>query len=110
MKIMQWWRRNWDRIGPARRIVRIGGDMLPASLPRRDVVLCQDNGEPWSVGMRCPCGCGDVIELLLTHDVKPRWDLQIDDRNRPTLHPSIWRNTGCRSHFWVRDGRIHWCQ
>ncbi|MDM9644782.1 DUF6527 family protein [Rhizobium sp. S163] len=29
--------------------------------------------------------------------------------DRPTLHPSVWRNSGCRSHFWVRRGRIAWC-
>ncbi|WP_425373246.1 DUF6527 family protein, partial [Klebsiella pneumoniae] len=33
----------------------------------------------------------------------------VDGKGRPTLYPSIWRTTGCRSHFWVRIGRIHWC-
>nr|WP_246810918.1 DUF6527 family protein [Ensifer sp. ENS09] len=60
--------------------------------------------------MRCPCGCGDTIELLVVDGAKPRWDLTMDEASRPTLHPSVWRGKGCRSHFWVRHGRIHWCE
>jgi hypothetical protein len=100
----------WDRYGPARQIRPIQDDALPESLPWRDFVLCHDDGEPWSVGMRCPCGCGGVIELLLASGTKPRWDLQIDIKNRPTLSPSVWRKTGCEAHFWVRHGRIKWCK
>ncbi|WP_318030080.1 DUF6527 family protein [Rhizobium ruizarguesonis] len=61
------------------------------------------------VGMRCPCGCGDTIELLVAAETKPRWDVTIDEVRRPTLHPSVWRQKGCRSHFWIRRGRVHWC-
>jgi hypothetical protein len=32
-----------------------------------------------------------------------------DARGRPTLRPSVWLRTGCRSHFWIRDGRVEWC-
>ena len=60
--------------------------------------------------MRCPCGCGETIELLVLDGAKPRWDVLIDKKNLPTLHPSVWRQTGCRSHFWVRKGRINWCE
>ncbi|WP_460931245.1 DUF6527 family protein [Oleiagrimonas citrea] len=59
--------------------------------------------------MRCPCGCGQIIELMLIHEVRPRWDLRVDEAGRPSLHPSIWLQRGCRSHFWLKHGRIHWC-
>ncbi|WP_420496783.1 DUF6527 family protein [Szabonella alba] len=59
--------------------------------------------------MRCPCGCGDIIELLVIAEAKPRWDVGADRERRPTLSPSVWRKTGCRSHFWVRRGRVQWC-
>ncbi|MGK5076537.1 DUF6527 family protein [Janthinobacterium sp. ZB1P44] len=91
-----------------RKVVFQVGDMLPARLPKRDLVLLQDDGENWSVGFRCPCGCGDTIELPLLHNVKPRWDIRVDARRRPTLAPSVWKTTGCKSHFWVRDGKIVW--
>ncbi|RWX40282.1 hypothetical protein EHH54_13175 [Rhizobium leguminosarum] len=110
MKIMFWFRRIWDRYGPARRIEIFEGDTLPATLPARDLVLMRDDGEDWSVGMRCPCGCGDTIELMVLENAQPRWDVAVDEVGRPTLHPSIWRNAGCQSHFWISRGRIHWCR
>lgn len=109
MKIFRWLRRFWDKHGPARRIRLVEGDALPERLPWRDLVLTRDDGDDWSVGMKCPCGCGQTIELLVLDDAKPRWDILIDESDLPTLHPSVWRKTGCRSHFWVKKGRIRWC-
>lgn len=93
---------------PDRKIVVQEGDTLPSTMPLRDLVLLKDDGEEWSVGFRCPCGCGDTIELLLLPDVYPRWDMTVDGRGRPTLTPSIWKATGCKSHFWVSAGKIIW--
>ncbi len=109
MDIRKWWRNVWAQFGPGRRMIVIEGDSLPQSMPRRDLVLAREDGEDWCVGMRCPCGCGDIIELLVIAEAKPRWDVKADRENRPTLSPSVWRKTGCRSHFWVRRGRVHWC-
>ncbi|MFD2263415.1 DUF6527 family protein [Lacibacterium aquatile] len=102
------WRRLWEDHGPARRLQVVETDSLPAKMPARDLVLTQDDGEPWSLGMRCPCGCGDTLELLVIKEARPRWDLQMQN-GKPTLHPSVWRQTGCRAHFWLREGRVHWC-
>ena len=107
--ITRWWRNVWARLGPRRRLRIIEGDSLPSPMPRRDVVLARDDGEDWCVGMRCPCGCGYVIELLVVAEAKPRWDVAVDAKGRPTLSPSVWLQKGCRSHFWLRNGRIHWC-
>lgn len=108
-RVMRWARRSWDAWHPPRQLLVVEGDALPARLPGRAVVLLRDDGEDWSVGLLCPCGCGDTIELMLIREAKPRWDLRADAKNLPTLHPSVWRNTGCRSHFWLRDGRVTWC-
>lgn len=99
--------KHW--LAPAMRVVEVEGDSLPASIPPNRVVHLLDDGESWSVGMLCPCGCKDVLELMLLPGVRPRWDLKVDKRGRPTLVPSVWRTTGCRSHFWVREGRVSWC-
>lgn len=107
--VMRWWRNVLARLGPRRRLRIIGGDSLPSCMPRRDVVLARDDGEDWCVGMRCPCGCGHMIELLVVAEAKPRWDVTVDAKGRPTLSPSVWLQKGCRSHFWLRNGRIHWC-
>ncbi|WP_245945061.1 DUF6527 family protein [Pelagibacterium lacus] len=59
--------------------------------------------------MKCPCRCGATIEMLIADGARPRWDIVADAKGRPTLQPSVWRNAGCKSHFWVRTGRIVWC-
>ncbi|HVV41961.1 MAG TPA: DUF6527 family protein [Nitrobacter sp.] len=107
--IPRWLRRAFDRYGPGRGLQIVEGDSLPARLPRRDLVLAREGDEDWCVGMRCPCGCGRTIELLLVKEAKPRWDLHTDPSGRPSLKPSVWLKTGCRSHFWLRRGRVEWC-
>jgi len=113
MRFLKWGRRIAAKIlntwGPARSVIVVEGDTLPSVLPRRNLVLAQEDGENWCVGMRCPCGCDEVIELLVVPEGKPRWEILIDYRRRPTLHPSIWRSAGCQSHFWIRKGRVIWC-
>lgn len=93
---------------PNRTLMVIDGDGLPVKLPKRDLVLLTDDGEPWSVAMMCPCGCGQRVELPLLREARPRWSLQVDKQNRPTLHPSVWLHEGCRSHFFVRRGKVEW--
>jgi hypothetical protein len=51
--------------------------------------------------MRCLCGCGTNIELLVVLEAKPRWEISIDAKQRPTLRPSVWVRRGYRSHFWL---------
>jgi hypothetical protein len=62
----------------------------------------------WSLFI-CPCGCGSVVTLSLQPVHSPFWKLTKMNSGRPTLHPSVWRDKGCLSHFWVKDGRIFWC-
>lgn len=88
-KIARWWREIWAQFGPYRRLRIVEGDSLSSQLPRRDLVLVRDDGEDWCVGMRCPCGCGHVIELLVVAEAKPRWDVSVDARGKPTLTPSV---------------------
>jgi len=109
MKSPLWWRHLKSRLLPARRLHVVNGDSLPRTLPRRDIVLARDDDGDWCIGMRCPCGCGQTIELMLLREVRPRWDLSIDDRGRPSLRPSVWRQVGCHSHFWLKHGRVQWC-
>ncbi|WP_414144281.1 DUF6527 family protein [Burkholderia territorii] len=57
---------------------------------------------------RCPCPCSETITLSLQKVHKPHWNLQATIDGRGTLYPSVWRTQGCRSHFWIRDGRVYW--
>ena len=92
-----------------RRAVFFEGDELPAHLPPYDLAVAREDDTFWSAGLVCPCGCGRRLEVMLLPGVKPRWDLKIDNKGLPTLHPSIWVNDGCRAHFFLRNGLIVWC-
>lgn len=104
----RWLRRILARLAPPRRLRVVESDSLPERLPWRDVVLARDGDEDWCVGMRCPCGCGRTIELLVIPEAKPRWDISVDRKRRPSLSPSVWLQKGCRSHFWLKAGRVQW--
>ena len=106
---MLWLKNLWERMRPARLLLVHPDDSLPPLLPRRDVVVARDGDEDWAFGMHCPCGCGAVLELMLVPEVRPHWRLSVDRQGRPTLFPSVWRDLGCGSHFWLRAGRVVWC-
>jgi len=65
--------------------------------------------DPWQVELACPCGCENKIVLPLNDSTKPRWLLKISDNKTPTLSPSILRSKGCKSHFFLKQGKIDWC-
>ncbi|WP_313710354.1 DUF6527 family protein [Pseudomonas sp.] len=58
--------------------------------------------------MKCPCGCGRTIELLVIQEAKPRWDITVDADGLPNLNPSVWLTSGCKSHFWLIRGKVVW--
>lgn len=67
------------------------------------------NGVPrWAI-FKCPCTCGETISLPLQAPHSPRWRVTPSKAGRPDLYPSVWRNKGCMSHFWIEDGRVFWC-
>lgn len=81
---------------------------FPKRLDRRCIYILTEDGDPWEARMVCPCGCKEELDLNLIPDDHPTWKATADDRGRATLHPSVWRHIGCRSHFWVRKGRVIW--
>jgi hypothetical protein len=70
--------------------------------------VSQHRRPKWAL-FQCPCGCGSIVTLSLQPAHHPHWTVRRSRNDRPTLHPSIWRDVGCMSHFLVVDGRIYWC-
>lgn len=67
------------------------------------------NDQPkWALFL-CPCGCRSVVTLSLQFAHRPHWTVSESKKHRPSMRPSVWRDIGCMSHFWVEDGRIYWC-
>lgn len=68
-------------------------------------------GDPhiWQAALLCPCGCGHLIQLSLLKSDSPRWNLKVDRNGKATISPSVSRTLGCQAHFFVRGGKIIWC-
>jgi hypothetical protein len=72
-----------------------------------DTVLVR-RGHPRIIAIQCPCGCGDQIIINLDKQAGPAWRFFQNGTNKQdfTLFPSVWRETGCESHFIVWHGQI----
>jgi len=81
---------------------------FPPKLRRATLYVLKEDDTPWQATMICPCGCRATLEMNLLPDERPIWRYTINAEGCPSLHPSIWRQVGCRSHFSLREGRIIW--
>lgn len=58
---------------------------------------------------RCPADGNEIIQLSLMPNHRPRWSIEIDFLERPTIYPSVRQLDGSYAHFWIKKGRIDWC-
>lgn len=110
MKSFLWcrdWILLWFRLRPQYRVRRIEGD-LPPSLNKYTIYIVGQDGYSEHISMLCPCGCADVVHLNLLPDERPVWKIENHSAGTITLHPSIWRKVGCKSHYWIRQGQVEW--
>ena len=80
------------------------------SIMKNTIYIVGENGYQWQAAFKCPCGCGDLIQLSLLEDHTPSWKIIINKKGTITISPSIERTIGCRSHFNLKKGRIIWWQ
>ena len=81
---------------------------LPMALAKHVLYIVGEGPYQWFVAMLCPCGCGETIKLNVRDDAHPYWRI-IEREGKVSLEPSIWRQKGCRSHFYLRRNKIQWC-
>jgi hypothetical protein len=84
-------------------------DDLPDELRERSVYLAGEGRHLGCAALVCPCGRGEVIGLNLLKDARPCWGVDKHPEGTVSIQPSVWRQKGCRSHFFVRNSRIDWC-
>lgn len=83
-----------------------------------DAVLVE-RGRPRLLVLRCPCGCGEDFPINLDPRAGPAWRLYRAPAQRyglragpgfldasTSLFPSVWRESGCRSHYVIWRDRI----
>ena len=85
-------------------------DTLPKVLKRRTLYIVQEDGFQEQAAMICPCGCRSVLHMNLLPDERPCWQVTPHRDGTASLHPSVWRQKDCRSHFWFKNGRVQWCK
>jgi hypothetical protein len=81
---------------------------FPDALKPNKVYMAGEANNYWGAAMLCPCGCGETIQLNLLKDVRPCWSVKKNSKGAVTIVPSVWRQKGCKSHFFVRAGKIVW--
>jgi hypothetical protein len=76
-------------------------------IPESGDVALVTRGRPRWLLIRCPDGCGEVFPVNLDPRAGKAW--RLDRRGDVwSIYPSVWRETGCESHFVVWRGRIWW--
>lgn len=83
------------------------GDVEPHLRLPGDAVLVR-RGRLRSIVIACPDGCGEVLTINLDPEAGPAWRLY-SGRRGVTIFPSVWRSTGCKSHFIIWENLIVWC-
>src|SRR4051812_45242071 len=57
-----------------------------------------ERGRPRVIVVNCPCGCGEKLAMNLDRRAGKAWRLHVGEHG-VSLFPSVWRDTGCESHF-----------
>ena len=81
---------------------------VPKKLKQRTIYLIANDGYIWQAVMLCPCGCDVKLYINFINEQSPYWSYSIDENKNISLHPSINRKVECKSHFFIRRGRVLW--
>ena len=85
-------------------VVASRGEAVGLATSPGELVLVE-RARPRVLVIRCPCGCGDDIVINLDRLAGPAWRLY-EKGAGVTVFPSVWRDSGCESHFVIAGGRI----
>lgn len=66
-----------------------------------------ERGVPRLLVMKCPDDCGDTLRINLDPRTSKAWRIY-QDEDGLSLFPSVWRDTGCESHFIIWADKIYW--
>ncbi|WP_293914076.1 DUF6527 family protein [Deinococcus sp.] len=84
------------------------GEALAVLAADPDTLAFVVRGHPRAVVMACPCGCPDPVVVPVDGAVSGAWRVRYKSE-RLTLMPSVWRKSGCGSHFILWKNEVHWC-
>lgn len=106
-QLLRWWKRLFSRKQSYRYEFT---EEVPDHPANKTIYLVTHQGYCWQIVMVCPCGCRKLLFMNAIRDHHPYWRFEIRNQYSITLHPSIHRQVGCKSHFFVRWSKIDWCR
>ncbi len=90
------------------RIYKNRHDAEDAAAQQQIVAVVQMGKSKKWVVLKCPCGCRDTLALNLMQSHQPAWRLTVERFGKASLFPSVHASS-CGAHFWLKKGRIIWC-
>ena len=81
---------------------------VPDTIDEGILYLIGTDNYYWQAIMKCPCGCNNNLHMNMIEDYDPYWTYKISSENKISLSPSVDRMIGCKSHFFLRNGKIIW--
>lgn len=106
---------NWIKKNVAKLILKFQHEYrfafveeIPLRIKDNNIYIVGVVNQPWLLAFKCPCGCQSLIQLNLLTNAEPCWDFWINKKNKISISPSVWRTVGCKSHFFVKKGKIDW--
>lgn len=82
-------------------------DDVPDSPKEKVLYFIGEDDYYWQFIMLCPCGCNSLLHMNLIEDYYPSWSYKVDD-NLISVTPSVDRTVGCKSHFFIKSGKLIW--
>ena len=82
-------------------------EMIPEHLNPGFLYVEGDGHKNQFASILCPCGCKEEINLNLEPDEDPCWLLGAGKLT--DLSPSVWKSNNCKSHFFIKKGKVKWC-
>lgn len=83
---------------------------VPDKCADKTIYIIGNPDTPQYAVFLCPCGCGRTVELNLNTSSSPHWSVEFHLSGTISFAPSIWRKSGCYSHFFLERNKIRWCK
>lgn len=108
--LIHWWYGESDDKKGIYQLLDVVDQPLLDEVETNIVYYIGDKDWKWLLMFQCPCGCDDIIYLSLLEKSKQNWSIEGMNNNIFSIHPSINRQVGCRSHFFITHNEVRWCE
>ena len=85
-------------------------DDIPKKMKKRVIYILGGRKHSFQVIMRCPRSCKKNIYLNISDQHKKRWYVTEHNDGTVSIRPSIWVQDKCNCHYWIKEGRVFWCE